>query len=78
MQGVSYLLIFQVWRIAENWEVEPAHLLAAEAVQAGRIGSIRTFCIKSVLYVDDEGNKYFETAWRRKPQVRITGTALGE
>lgn len=56
--------------MAENWEVEPAHLFAAEAVKAGRIGRINSFSISSVLFVSDEGNKYFETEWRKAPQVR--------
>ncbi|KIR26739.1 NAD-binding Rossmann fold oxidoreductase [Cryptococcus deuterogattii 99/473] len=57
-----------VWRVAENWEVEPAHIFAAQALKAGRIGNLNTFSISSVLFVDNENNKYFETEWRKKPQ----------
>lgn len=54
--------------MAENWEVEPAHIFAAQALKAGRIGNLNTFSISSVLFVDNENNKYFETEWRKKPQ----------
>ncbi|OXG36200.1 NAD-binding Rossmann fold oxidoreductase family protein [Cryptococcus neoformans Bt120] len=57
-----------VWRVAENWEVEPAHIFAAEALKAGRIGNLNAFSTSSVLFVDKEDNKYFETEWRKRPQ----------
>ncbi|KIR53880.1 NAD-binding Rossmann fold oxidoreductase [Cryptococcus gattii Ru294] len=57
-----------VWRVAENWEVEPAHIFAAQALKAGRIGNLNSFSISSILFVDNENNKYFETEWRKKPQ----------
>jgi predicted dehydrogenase len=58
--------------VAENWEVEPAHLAARQALKSGKIGTLQSFSLSAILFVDNEGdNRYFETEWRRTPQVRL-------
>lgn len=60
----------QVWRVAENWEVEPAHLFAREVIRQGKIGEVKSFALSTRFFVDSEGeNKYFETEWRKSPGV---------
>ncbi|GFZ44284.1 hypothetical protein JCM24511_02006 [Saitozyma sp. JCM 24511] len=57
-----------VWRVAENWEVEPGYVWAAEQIRSGALGKIHTFGLEAVLYVHNENNKYFDTEWRKSPK----------
>lgn len=57
-----------MWRVAENWEVEPGYVWAAERIRSGALGKIHTFGLEAVLYVHNENNKYFDTEWRKSPK----------
>ncbi|GAA5889910.1 hypothetical protein JCM6882_004363 [Rhodosporidiobolus microsporus] len=58
----------QIWRCAENWEVEDGYLAARSLLASGKIGRLHTFSLTATLYVDNENNKWFDTPWRAKPQ----------
>lgn len=57
-----------VWRIAENYEVEPAYQAAAAAIRAGKIGKVAFFNARVVNYIAKD-NKYYNTPWRTVPDV---------
>jgi len=59
-----------IWRIAENWEVEPTFLWVQAALAAGKIGKIQTFSLVSINYVSPVGNKWYNTPWRTKPDYQ--------
>lgn len=58
----------QVWMAAENWRYEPAFMHAAQAVQAGQIGTPK-LC-HWALHIDfsPDGSRYYHTTWRLKAQ----------
>ena len=58
-----------VWRVAENWEVEPGYTTAAQAIRAGKIGKVIFFSFRGVGYMDQE-SKWYKTPWRTVPDVR--------
>ena len=58
-----------IWRVAENYEAEPAYRAAVQAIQAGKIGDIRFFRLSAVGYVDKD-SKWYKTPWRTIPDVR--------
>lgn len=57
-----------VWRVAENWEVEPGYIVAAHALRAGKIGKVIFFSLRGVYYIDQE-SKWYKTPWRTVPEV---------
>ncbi|KZT59962.1 NAD(P)-binding protein [Calocera cornea HHB12733] len=59
-----------IWRIAENWEVEPTFLWVKQQIAAGRIGKVQTFSLISINYVSPVGNKWYNTPWRTKPDYQ--------
>lgn len=56
------------WRVAENYEVEPAHLAAAKLVKSGKIGKIDSYNVRVVNYVGKD-SKWYKTPWRTIPDV---------
>jgi len=56
------------WRIAENFEAEPAFQRAGSAIRAGTIGDVSFFSLSSVLFMDAETSKWYGTPWRAKPE----------
>jgi predicted dehydrogenase len=54
------------WRIAENFECEPAFIKAAEAIQAGRIGKISHWRLSRAAGIEID-NPYYKTPWRAVP-----------
>jgi predicted dehydrogenase len=64
-----------IWRVAENFEAEPGYRVAAEAIRAGKIGSVANFSAKVVAYVD-ENSKYYKTPWRTVPDVSFLAAPL--
>ncbi|KZO94736.1 NAD(P)-binding protein [Calocera viscosa TUFC12733] len=59
-----------IWRIAENWEVEPTFLWVKQALASGAIGKVQTFSLISINYVSPVGNKWYNTPWRTKPDYQ--------
>ncbi|KAI0033025.1 oxidoreductase family protein [Vararia minispora EC-137] len=55
-----------VWRVAEDFEMEPALRKAGEAIRAGRIGRVMFFeaCMATLT---DKENPYYKTPWRTVP-----------
>jgi len=58
------------WRIAENFEVEPAFLRVRDAIRSGVIGDIAFFKLTAVGYIDVDNSKYYKTPWRTKPDYQ--------
>lgn len=57
------------WRIAENFECEPAFIKAAEAIQAGRIGKISHWRLSRAGGIETD-NPYYNTPWRTVPDYQ--------
>ncbi|KAH7102427.1 NAD(P)-binding protein [Auriculariales sp. MPI-PUGE-AT-0066] len=57
-----------IWRVAENYEVEPGYLRARQAVLDGSIGEVVLFNLSAVNYIDETG-KYYKTPWRTVPEA---------
>lgn len=57
-----------VWRVAENYEVEPAHLAAGKVLKTGKIGKINSYNVRVVNYVGKD-SKWYNTPWRTIPDV---------
>ena len=57
------------WRIAENFECEPAFIKAAEAIQAGRIGKISHWRLSKADGIETD-NPYYKTTWRTVPDYQ--------
>jgi predicted dehydrogenase len=58
-----------IQRVAENFEAEPAFRAAGKAIADGAIGSVNSFAVDILGYVD-ESSKYWKTPWRTVPDVR--------
>ncbi|KAG2124879.1 hypothetical protein DEU56DRAFT_963199 [Suillus clintonianus] len=56
-----------VWRVAENWEVEPGHIAARRAIAGGKIGKVTFFSSRAVNFTD-RGTKWYTSAWRLFPE----------
>ncbi|KAM0755293.1 NAD(P)-binding protein [Meredithblackwellia eburnea MCA 4105] len=65
--GELYRAKKQIWRVAENWEVEPGYLHVRELLAKQVIGKLYTFYLTATLFVDNENNKWFDTPWRATP-----------
>lgn len=57
-----------IWRVAENYEVEPAYQAAAKVIREGKIGKVTFFNARVVNYIE-KSNKYYNTLWRTVPDV---------
>ena len=57
-----------IWRVAENFEVEPGYQAAAEAIRKGKIGKFAFFNARGVNYIAKD-NKWYNTPWRTVPDV---------
>jgi predicted dehydrogenase len=58
-----------VWRVAENFEVEPARLAAAKAIREGKIGKVTSFNLSMMGHIDQE-SKWYKTPWRTVPDYQ--------
>jgi len=58
-----------IWRVAENWEVEPGYQAAARAVRDGKIGKVAFFNARVVNYVAKD-SKWYKTPWRTVPDYQ--------
>ncbi|KAI0089447.1 oxidoreductase family protein [Irpex rosettiformis] len=58
-----------VWRVAENWEVEPGYHAAAKAIRDGKIGKVAFFNARVVNYMAKD-NKWYNTPWRTVPDYQ--------
>lgn len=58
-----------VWRVAENFEAEPAHLAARKLISDGKIGRVVSFSARAVANVE-RGSKYWSTSWRTVPEYQ--------
>ena len=57
-----------VWRVAENYEYEPAYREAGQLVRGGQIGKVISFSVTGFVPTSKD-NKYYKTAWRTVPDV---------
>lgn len=57
-----------VWRVAENFEYEPAYREAGQLVRDGQIGRIISFSATGSIPTSKD-NKYYKTNWRTIPDV---------
>ena len=57
-----------VWRVAENYEVEPGYHAAGEVIKSGEIGKVAFYNATGVNYML-KSNKYYNTPWRTVPDV---------
>lgn len=67
-----------IWRVAENYELEPGYHAAAQAIRDGKIGKVNSFNARVVGYVAKD-SKYYKTPWRTVPDVSRSvarGTSL--
>ncbi|KAJ1301037.1 hypothetical protein OPQ81_003458 [Rhizoctonia solani] len=58
-----------IWRVAENFEVEPGVLEAGKRIKAGAIGKVRFFNF-SMIFPVNKDNKYYQTSWRTVPDYQ--------
>lgn len=58
-----------VWRVAENFEVEPGHTAAGRAIAAGKIGKVTFFSSRTVNFIDQD-SKWYKTPWRTIPDYQ--------
>lgn len=57
------------WRIAENYECEPAFIKAAEEIQAGRIGKVSHWTLRRAVGIEPD-NEFYKTSWRTVPDYQ--------
>ncbi|KAG9098916.1 hypothetical protein FRC06_005838, partial [Ceratobasidium sp. 370] len=58
-----------IWRVAEQFEVEPAYAEAARKIKGGAIGEVRSFNY-SVMNSTDKSSQWYNTAWRTVPEYQ--------
>ncbi|KAI0786966.1 oxidoreductase family protein [Abortiporus biennis] len=58
-----------IWRVAENWEVEPGYHAAADIIKAGKIGKVTSFNARVVNHVPKD-SKWYKTPWRTIPDYQ--------
>ncbi len=58
-----------VWRVAENYEVEPGFQEVGRLISGGAIGKVIGFKACVLNYVDKD-SKWYKTPWRTVPEVR--------
>jgi len=58
-----------VWRVAENFEYEPAYREAGQLVRDGQIGGVTSFSATGLLPVSKD-DKYYKTNWRTVPDYQ--------
>ncbi|KAI0342473.1 NAD(P)-binding protein [Trametopsis cervina] len=58
-----------VWRVAENWEVEPGFQAAAKVIRDGKIGKVGFYNARVVNYVSKD-SKWYKTPWRTVPDYQ--------
>lgn len=64
----EYLPKGLVWRVAENYEYEPAYREAGQLVRGGQIGRVISFSATGFV-PSSKGNKNYKTDWRTVPDV---------
>ena len=57
-----------IWRVAENYEYEPAYRGAGEYIRDGQIGRVISFSATGLVPTSKD-NKYYKTDWRTVPDV---------
>lgn len=57
-----------IWRVAENYEVEPGYQAAAKVIRDGKIGKVTSFNVRVVNHVAKD-SKWYKTPWRTIPDV---------
>ncbi|TCD60705.1 hypothetical protein EIP91_009642 [Steccherinum ochraceum] len=65
----SYKAKALIWRIAENWEVEPGYHAAAKIISSGKIGKLTSFNVRAVGHVPKD-SKWYKTPWRTVPDYQ--------
>ncbi|KAH8102098.1 oxidoreductase family protein [Cristinia sonorae] len=58
-----------VWRVAENWEVEPGYHVAGKIIASGKIGKVTSFNVRVVNHVPKD-SKWYKTPWRTVPDYQ--------
>ncbi|QRV98889.1 histone-lysine N-methyltransferase SETD1 [Ceratobasidium sp. AG-Ba] len=58
-----------IWRVAENFEAEPAYAEAGRRIKAGVIGEVRSFNY-SILNSTDKSSQWYKTPWRTVPEYQ--------
>ncbi|CAL1710084.1 unnamed protein product [Somion occarium] len=58
-----------VWRVAENYEVEPGYQAAGKVVRAGKIGKVTCYNARVVNHVSKD-SKWYKTPWRTVPDYQ--------
>ncbi|KAG1755291.1 uncharacterized protein EDB91DRAFT_1077261 [Suillus paluster] len=65
-----------MWRVAENWEVEPGHIAAGRAIAAGKIGKVTFFSSRTVNFMNKD-SKWYKTPWRTIPDIWPVSGSIG-
>ncbi|KAF9258335.1 NAD(P)-binding protein [Marasmius fiardii PR-910] len=58
-----------VWRVAENFEVEPVYVKVREFLRGGKIGEVKSFKASVKVYLDEE-SEWYKTPWRTTPEYQ--------
>lgn len=58
-----------IWRVAENYEIEPGYQAAAKVLRDGKIGKVTSFNARVVNYVPKD-SKWYKTPWRTIPDYQ--------
>lgn len=59
-----------IWRVAENYEFEPAYHAVAKVITDGKIGKVNSFNVRVVGHVAKD-SKWYNTPWRTVPDVSL-------
>ncbi|KIJ28562.1 hypothetical protein M422DRAFT_189558, partial [Sphaerobolus stellatus SS14] len=57
------------WRVAENWEAEPAFRFVRKLIEENKIGKVAWWTLNDVGDVDKDG-KWYKTPWRTVPDYQ--------
>ncbi|PFH48413.1 hypothetical protein AMATHDRAFT_5806 [Amanita thiersii Skay4041] len=76
-QGISLIKTYQdrykpkglIWRVAENFEAEPAYREAAAIIRSGKIGKVISFSCTFQVNLD-KSSKWYNTPWRTVPDYQ--------
>ncbi|KAG7091631.1 hypothetical protein E1B28_010651 [Marasmius oreades] len=68
-EAKSYTEAGLVWRVAENFEVEPVYVKVKELLKAGKIGEVKGFKASVKVYLDEESD-WYKTPWRTVPEYQ--------
>ncbi|KAL0580565.1 hypothetical protein V5O48_001477 [Marasmius crinis-equi] len=68
-EAAPYVAKGLVWRVAENFEVEPVYAKVRQLIAEGKIGEVKAFRASVKVYLD-QTSEWYNTPWRTKPEYQ--------